>query len=127
MNRLLRWLLLVMGVASIAIGAAHLVAGAASVPGESFADATVDSRERFYGAIFLGYGVARVYAARRSRPTAVHPRGRQPVVINGKPTPRESPVFHSRQPASVGLLASAGLAALSAGADSPSGPLSEAR
>ncbi|MFI0913669.1 DUF4345 domain-containing protein [Streptomyces abikoensis] len=57
-HRILRWLRLVMGVASIAIGATHLVAGSASVPGESFADATVDSRERFYGAISLGYGVA---------------------------------------------------------------------
>ncbi|GHF72976.1 hypothetical protein GCM10010218_62720 [Streptomyces mashuensis] len=66
MARLLGWLSLAMGVASIAIGAAHLVAGIASVPGEGSAGATVDSRERFYGAVFLGYGVAWVYAARQS-------------------------------------------------------------
>ncbi|MFG2832577.1 DUF4345 domain-containing protein [Streptomyces sp. NPDC048434] len=37
-----------------------------SVPGEGSAGATVDSRERFYGALFLGYGLAWIWAARQS-------------------------------------------------------------
>lgn len=47
MARTLRWLAWAMGVACVLIGAAHLVFGIASVPGESAAGATVDSRERY--------------------------------------------------------------------------------
>jgi Domain of unknown function (DUF4345) len=66
MAKTLRWLLWLMGVACVAIGLAHLVLGVASVPGEGSASATVDSRERFYGAIFVGFGLAWCWAAHRS-------------------------------------------------------------
>ncbi|MEV4432786.1 DUF4345 domain-containing protein [Streptomyces sp. NPDC049585] len=66
MTGLLRGLLIVMGVACTAIGAVHLVTGVGSVPGEGLAGATVDSRERFYGAIFMGYGLAWIHVARQS-------------------------------------------------------------
>lgn len=66
MARLLRVIALAMGIACVAIGAFHFVLGIASVPGEGAAGATVDSRERFYGAVFLGYGLAWLWAARRS-------------------------------------------------------------
>ena len=54
---------LLIGGACVPIGLVHVALGTASVPGES-ADATVDSRERFYGTVFAGYGVAWVWAAR---------------------------------------------------------------
>lgn len=54
------------GAASIAIGCYHFALGTASVPGATDANATVDSRERFYSAVFAGYGIAWVQAARRS-------------------------------------------------------------
>ncbi len=66
MVKLLRWLALLMGVACVGIGAVHLALGIDSVPGEAAAGATVDNRERFYGAIFLGYGLAWIWAARQS-------------------------------------------------------------
>ncbi|MEU9499033.1 DUF4345 domain-containing protein [Streptomyces sp. NPDC048196] len=66
MDRVLRWLVWAMGIACVAIGAFHLVLGIASVPGEGSAGATVDSRERFYNAVFLGYGLAWIWAARQS-------------------------------------------------------------
>lgn len=66
MDRVLRWLVWAMGIACVAIGAFHLVLGIASVPGEGSAGPTVDSRERFYNAIFLGYGLAWIWAARQS-------------------------------------------------------------
>ncbi|KUJ66286.1 hypothetical protein ACZ90_38425 [Streptomyces albus subsp. albus] len=66
MTRLLRCLVLLMGVACTAIGVFHLALGIDSVPGEGSAGATVDSRERSYGAIFLGYGLAWIWAARQS-------------------------------------------------------------
>jgi hypothetical protein len=54
------------GVSCIAIGAYHFALGTASVPGATDANATVDSRERFYSAIFAGYGIAWMGAARKS-------------------------------------------------------------
>jgi len=66
MAGVLKWLVLAMGAACVAIGAFHFALGIGSVPGEGTAGATVDSRERFYGAVFLGYGLAWLWAARRS-------------------------------------------------------------
>jgi hypothetical protein len=70
MQRLLKGLAVAMGVACAAIGLYHVVLGIGSVPGEGTADTlagvTVDSRERFYNAIFFGYGVAWLWVARQS-------------------------------------------------------------
>ncbi|WP_395371734.1 DUF4345 domain-containing protein [Streptomyces tubercidicus] len=66
MAGLLKWLVLAMGGACVAIGAFHFALGIDSVPGEGSAGATVDSRERYYGAVFLGYGLAWLWAARQS-------------------------------------------------------------
>jgi hypothetical protein len=54
------------GLSCIAIGVYHFALGTASVPGATDANATVDSRERFYSAYFAGYGVAWLRAARKS-------------------------------------------------------------
>lgn len=64
MTRVLVVLLWATGLACVAIGVYHLLLGVASVPGAEAAGATVDSRERFYNAIFVGYGVAWILAAR---------------------------------------------------------------
>lgn len=53
------------GLNCIAIGAAHLLGGIRAEPGVHDADPTIDSMDRFHGAIFLGYGGA-LYAAGRS-------------------------------------------------------------
>jgi hypothetical protein len=70
MARILRWLAVAAGVTCAAIGIYHLVLGIGSVPGEGSGDSpagvTVDSRERFYNAIFFGYGVAWLWVARQS-------------------------------------------------------------
>ncbi|MBF6132914.1 DUF4345 domain-containing protein [Nocardia otitidiscaviarum] len=66
MNRTLRGLVWAMGVACVAIGTFHFALGIHSVPGEGGAGATVDSRERFYGALFFGYGLVWIWTARRS-------------------------------------------------------------
>lgn len=54
------------GLSCIVIGIYHFALGTASVPGATDANATVDSRERFYSAYFAGYGVAWLRAARKS-------------------------------------------------------------
>lgn len=56
--RQLRNLAALTGVSCIAIGVYHFALGTASVPGAADANATVDSRERFYSAFFAGYGIA---------------------------------------------------------------------
>lgn len=66
MTKTLKALALLMGVACALIGLYHLVLGQWSVPGAGPASATIDSRERFYSAIFLGYGLAWIWAARQS-------------------------------------------------------------
>lgn len=62
----LRWLAWAMGVSCLLIGIYHVVLGISSVPGEELAGATVDSRERFYNAIFAGYGAAWIWVARQT-------------------------------------------------------------
>lgn len=71
MARTLKALVLIMGVACVAIGVVHFVLGIASVPGEGTAGATVDSRERFYAAVFIAYGGAWIFAARQHPVPAV--------------------------------------------------------
>jgi Domain of unknown function (DUF4345) len=66
MSTLLEKLSLTTGAACTGIGLFHLLGGTSSVPGERGAGATVDSRERFYGAIFGGYGLAWLRAGRQS-------------------------------------------------------------
>ncbi|GHC38500.1 DUF4345 domain-containing protein [Streptomyces cinnamoneus] len=65
MIRALRVLAWVMGVACVAIGLYHVVAGNAAIPGAEDANATVDSFGRFMGAIFAGYGLAWLWAVRQ--------------------------------------------------------------
>ncbi|KIQ65703.1 hypothetical protein TR51_18155 [Kitasatospora griseola] len=62
----LRGLMLAMGYACTAIGLFHVLLGNAAIPGESSADATVDSLGRFFGAVFAGYGLAWLHAARQT-------------------------------------------------------------
>lgn len=62
----LKWLSMAMGVACVGIGALHLALGLHSVPDMAHSGVTADSQSRFFGAIFLGYGVAWIWAARQS-------------------------------------------------------------
>ncbi|MEV0246099.1 DUF4345 domain-containing protein [Nocardia sp. NPDC050712] len=70
MSKLLKVLALVMGYACVAIGFAHIALGNDSVPDMGDAGVTADSQSRFFGAIFVGYGLAWIWAVRRT-PIAV--------------------------------------------------------
>ncbi|MGW0784614.1 DUF4345 domain-containing protein [Streptomyces sp. NPDC002913] len=65
MSRALRVFARVMGVACVAIGLFHVIGGNAAIPGEADAGATLDSLGRFFGAIFAGYGLVWLWAARQ--------------------------------------------------------------
>ncbi|MFJ1675876.1 DUF4345 domain-containing protein [Streptomyces sp. NPDC088251] len=62
----LRGLAQAMGYACVAIGLFHVLLGSAAIPGAGPAGPTVDSLGRFFGAIFAGYGLAWLWAARQS-------------------------------------------------------------
>ncbi|WP_369142354.1 DUF4345 domain-containing protein [Streptomyces sp. R44] len=79
----LRGLALTMGYACVAIGLLHVLAGNAAIPGAESAGATVDSLGRFFGAIFAGYGLAWLWAARRSPIPAAAVRGLTAVFLLG--------------------------------------------
>ncbi|KIZ14713.1 DUF4345 domain-containing protein [Streptomyces natalensis] len=64
--KVLRGLVWAMGYACVAIGLFHVLLGNAAIPGAGSAGPTVDSLGRFFGAIFTGYGLAWLWAARRS-------------------------------------------------------------
>lgn len=62
----LKWLSMVMGAACVGIGFLHMALGIDSVPDMGSSGVTADSQSRFFGAIFVGYGVAWIWAARQS-------------------------------------------------------------
>lgn len=66
MAKTLKVLALVMGIGCALIALYHFAIGQASVPGAGAATATIDSRERFYSAIFFGFGLAWIWAARQT-------------------------------------------------------------
>ncbi|WP_327151139.1 DUF4345 domain-containing protein [Nocardia sp. NBC_01329] len=66
MEKTLRWLCWVMGIVCVLIGIAHIVLGPAAVPDTGALTATDDNQNRFFGAIFAGYGLAWVWAVRQS-------------------------------------------------------------
>jgi Domain of unknown function (DUF4345) len=63
MRLALRIILLVGGIAAVLIALLHIVFGPASIPGSVPVNATMDSEDRFYAAIFLGFGVALLWCA----------------------------------------------------------------
>ncbi|MFJ2893767.1 DUF4345 domain-containing protein [Streptomyces sp. NPDC087218] len=65
-DKVLRGLGLAMGYACVAIGLFHVLLGNAAIPGEGSAGPTIDSLGRFFGAVFAGYGLGWLWAARQS-------------------------------------------------------------
>ncbi len=71
-QRLLRWFLMAFGLVCSAIALVHIAFGPASIPGSVPVNAVMDSEDRFYATLFLGFGLAHIWAAqdlaRRSGP-----------------------------------------------------------
>lgn len=63
-QRLLRWFLTLFGLVCVGIALTHIAFGPASIPGSVPVNATMDSEDRFYASLFLGFGIAHVWAAR---------------------------------------------------------------
>ncbi len=59
----LKWFVVLFGVVCAAIGATHVVFGPSSIPGSIPVNATMDSEDRFYATLFIGYGLTMVWCA----------------------------------------------------------------
>ncbi len=64
MQAALKWLTAMFGAACVAIALLHIVQGPAAIPGSVPVNATMDSEDRFYATLFLGFGAALIWAAR---------------------------------------------------------------
>lgn len=62
-QRSLRWFIALFGLVCVAIALAHIFIGPAAIPGAIPVNPTMDSEDRFYATLFLGFGAAHVWAA----------------------------------------------------------------
>lgn len=52
------------GIVCAAIGLTHIIFGPAAIPGGVVTNATMDSEDRFYATMFVGFGFALLWCAR---------------------------------------------------------------
>ncbi|MFD1797047.1 DUF4345 domain-containing protein [Paracoccus aurantiacus] len=64
MARTLSTLSAIFGAVCCLIALAHIAIGPASIPGSVPVNATMDSEDRFYATLFLGFGAAMIWASR---------------------------------------------------------------
>ncbi len=64
MRLALRLLIDLFGLICAAIGAIHIAFGPGSIPGGVVTNATMDSEDRFYATLFVGFGLALIWCAR---------------------------------------------------------------
>lgn len=60
-----RLFLIALGVVCVGVAVGHIVMGVAAIPGAIPVGATNDSEDRFYATLFLFFGIALIYGARR--------------------------------------------------------------
>ncbi len=63
MKALLKSFVLLFGAVCMCIALVHIGYGPASIPGSVPANATMDSEDRFYATLFLGFGAANIWCA----------------------------------------------------------------
>ena len=64
MPRLLRTLVAVFGGVCCLIALAHIAIGPTAIPGAIAVNTTMDSEDRFYATLFLGFGAALIWCSR---------------------------------------------------------------
>jgi Domain of unknown function (DUF4345) len=52
------------GMVCAVIGVTHIIFGPAAIPGGAVTNATMDSEDRFYATLFVGFGLALIWCAR---------------------------------------------------------------
>ena len=75
MKQFFTWFVVTFGVVCCMIALTHIAIGPASIPGSIPVNATMDSEDRFYATLFLGFGAAMIWCGRnletRGRPFGV--------------------------------------------------------
>lgn len=64
MRKPLALLILIFGIVCILIASLHIIIGPSSIPGSIPVNATMDSEDRFYAMLFLGFGAALIWCSR---------------------------------------------------------------
>lgn len=64
MKSLLSAIVALFGAVCMAIAMAHILLGQQVIPGSVPTNATMDSEDRFYSALFLGFGAALIWTSR---------------------------------------------------------------
>ena len=64
MQRLLSALIFIFGLVCCVIALVHIAIGPSSIPGSIPVNPTMDSEDRFYATLFLGFGAATMWCAR---------------------------------------------------------------
>lgn len=64
MPKVLSILVWIFGAVCIAVALVHIAFGPASIPGSIPVNATLDSEDRFYASLFLGFGAALIWCSR---------------------------------------------------------------
>ncbi|MEQ9505480.1 MAG: DUF4345 domain-containing protein [Hyphomonas sp.] len=63
MRTALRYFTLVFGAVCCLIALAHILIGPSAIPGSVPVNATMDSEDRFYATLFLGFGAAMIWCS----------------------------------------------------------------
>ncbi len=64
MRAALRGFVALFGMVCVGIALTHIFVGPSSIPGSVPVNATMDSEDRFYATLFLGFGAAHIWCAR---------------------------------------------------------------
>jgi len=63
----LKYIVAIFGVTCIGIALTHIAIGPSAIPGSVPVNATMDSEDRFYATLFLGFGAALVWCSQNLR------------------------------------------------------------
>lgn len=64
MKQSLQWIIWLFGATCIGISLVHIAVGPSAIPGSVPVNATMDSEDRFYATLFLGFGAALIWCSR---------------------------------------------------------------
>jgi len=67
MQTTLKYLTTILGITCIGIALTHIAIGPSAIPGSVPVNATMDSEDRFYATLFLGFGAALVWCSQNLR------------------------------------------------------------
>jgi hypothetical protein len=59
----MKWFVVLFGAVCAGIGMTHIVFGPSSIPGSVPVNATMDSEDRFYATLFVGFGLTLIWCA----------------------------------------------------------------